>query len=61
MKYFLNDRPVEVDQIDSNHDGSKFITKAGYTDGEQENLNDSELEKLQELYDDSEELNGLWG
>lgn len=60
MKYFLNERPVEVEKVESNHDGSRFITKAGYIDGAQEELTSDELDELQNFYDDSESLNGLW-
>ena len=61
MKYQLNDRPVEVEAIDRNKDGSKYITKAGYIDGKQEELTHHELDDLQNLYEDCEELNASWG
>ena len=61
MKFRLNGRPVEIEKTDRNSDGSKFIVKAGFLDGDLEDLNDNELDELQNWYDDCMELNGLWG
>ncbi len=55
----LNNREVEA-TVDRNDDGSRFLQSGYYVDTG-EILDDSELDELQELYDDSEDLNGLWG
>lgn len=59
MKFELNNREVEV-EIDQNRDGSRYIG-AGYYINTFEDLSDTELDRLQELYNDCEELNAMWG
>jgi hypothetical protein len=55
MKVIYNDRPVEI-ELDSNMDGSRFISTAGYIDGKQEDLTDNEICELEKIFDD--EING---
>jgi len=61
MKYYLNNREVEIWEIQVNNDGSKFICSAYYVDDFLKKLTDSELDDLTEIYEDSEDLNGMWG
>ncbi len=58
MKYYLNNREVEV-TLESNRDGSRFITAGNYTDGTMEDLTSDELDALQTDYDDT--INAMWG
>lgn len=60
MKYYLKDKEVEIEETDSNRDGSKYIIKAYYLDSLKD-LDDNELDELSEIYDDCDELNGMWG
>lgn len=58
-KWELNNQEVEVTDIDKNQDGSRYVASAYYSETG-EDLTNEELDKLQELYDDVEELNGMW-
>lgn len=55
----LNNRQVEV-EVDHNADGYRYILSAYFLDTGEE-LNDDQIEQLQNDYDDSLQLNGLWG
>lgn len=55
----LNNRQVEI-EVDHNADGSRYILSAYFLDTGEE-LNDDQIEQLQNDYDDSLQLNGLWG
>lgn len=55
----FNNRQVEV-EIAYNRDGSKYILKAHFADTG-DDLTYDEIEHLQAEYEDSLQLNGLWG
>lgn len=52
MKYFLDNREVEIDKIEGEVGEGAFVVAAGFCDGDLRDLTDTECDRLSELYQD---------
>lgn len=52
MKYFLNDRQVEISETETD-DGNVMVIEAYFLDGEMDLLTEKEMTQLEEDYQDS--------